>query len=97
MNLTFEFAGRSNPLIARTHGILNEEERMMVLENLLAACEGGDEVTMETILDSCPDLVTAADPDHGNSILHFSAYNGHLHMVQKLLKRGADIEQKNVG
>src|ERR1700752_2907748 len=63
---------------------------MSDLGNMIEAVKRGDRDSVRAILESDNRLAAQRD-ESGATPLHYAALNGHRHIVQLLLERGADI------
>ncbi len=71
-------------------------EKPESFDNLLMECREGNADQVAKILQKARWLINAVD-EAGKSPLHIGAMNGHVKVVEWLLKNGADINQKDSG
>lgn len=70
-----------------------EEKQSDPVQRILWGAETANREILEEVLKVDPALVNACDQD-GYTPLHRAAYEGHTHIIQFLLERGAQIENR---
>jgi ankyrin repeat protein len=63
---------------------------MADVDQLIEAVKRGDLASVTSILEGHPELVHGRDPS-GATALHYAAFGGHRHIVEQLVKQGADV------
>src|SRR4051812_35846377 len=89
--------------VARQYGFSNwralksHVDSLTVEGKLFDAARNGDLDTLATLLDQHPDQLHARAKPYDWSLLHFAAQNGHLAVVDLLLRRGLDVNTREKG
>ena len=60
-----------------------------VAKLMAEACQSGDEATLVALIDKYGNV--DEDDSRGNTPLMHAAWNGHVHLVDLLIKRGANV------
>lgn len=66
-------------------------------EELFESARTGDLARLTSLLDRHPDRIGIRTEPYGQTMLHLAAIAGHLHIVELLIARGADVNARDVG
>jgi ankyrin repeat protein len=72
-------------------------DTLTVADKCFAAARNGNARTLGMLLDAHPEMLAVRDQPYEWSLLHHAAHNGHVGVVELLLKRGLDANTREKG